>query len=188
MFAMCRGLGQVHLESLYFLTHWSAFVRKIKKVKLPLPSCSSKALCHPFLLFFPSCTLLLIWSALPSLSWSIIVTLVFTSLFLFYFCLMQYHISPSYNQMHLSKFKSEQFGSLKKMLFFFGFLFFTGWNWLVQHKHIYHWISICFSDAFQTNLTVHALLFYYRKTCLSLNTLLVTPVLREQTDSVSGKL
>ena len=55
-----------------------------------------------------------------------------------------------------------------------GFLFFTGWNWLVQHKHIYHWISICFSDAFQTNLTVHALLFYYRKTCSSLNTLLVT--------------
>ena len=52
MFAMCRGLGQVHLESLYFLTHWSAFARKIKKVKLPLPSCSLSTVSSFLTVFF----------------------------------------------------------------------------------------------------------------------------------------
>lgn len=174
MFAMCRCLGQVHLEPLYFLTQWSAFARKIKKVKLPLPSCSSSTVSSFLTGFF-----LLVpfpHSVCPTIS-----LLVYYSNTCFYIPIsilfLPHTISnlPSYNQMHLSKFKSEQFGSLKKNTFLFlGFLFFTGWNWLVQHKHIYHWISICFSDAFQTNLTIHALLFYYRKTCSSLNTLLVT--------------
>lgn len=180
VFATFRYLGQVHLEPLYCLAHWSAFAIKVKKVKLPLPSCSSSVVSSFLTGFF---------LFVPFFSFQFQLPLICPTIFLlFYYSNTCFYIPisilflphaisnlPSYKQMHLSKFKSEQFGSFKKNTFLFlGFLFFTGWNWLVQHKHIYHWISVCFSDAFQTNLTVHALLFYCRKTCASLNTLLVT--------------
>lgn len=124
MFAMCRCLGQVHLEPLYFLTQWSAFARKIEKVKLPLPSCSSSTvstfLTGFFLLVpFPH-------SVCPTIS-----LLVYYSNTCFYITIsilfLPHTISnlPSYNQMHLSEFKSKQFGSFKKILCFFWASYFS---------------------------------------------------------------
>ena len=130
VFATFRYLGQVHLEPLYCLAHWSAFAIKVKKVKLPLPSCSSSVVSSFLTGFF---------LFVPFFSFQFQLPLICPTIFLlFYYSNTCFYIPisilflphaisnlPSYKQMHLSKFKSEQFGSFKKILFFFWASYFS---------------------------------------------------------------